>query len=66
MIILDGGMGQELVKRAGRATDLWSMQALLDAPQMVVRCMTSILPPERQLLRRIPTQYCQIGCCPKG
>ena len=35
MIILDGGMGQELVKRAGKATDLWSMQALIDAPEMV-------------------------------
>ena len=35
MIILDGGMGQELVKRAGKATDLWSMQALLDTPAMV-------------------------------
>ncbi|MDB0060314.1 homocysteine S-methyltransferase family protein [Planktomarina sp.] len=35
MIILDGGMGQELVKRAGKATDLWSMQALLDFPASV-------------------------------
>ena len=35
MIILDGGMGQELVKRAGKATDLWSMQALLDMPAVV-------------------------------
>lgn len=35
MIILDGGMGQELVKRAGRATDNWSMQSMLDAPEMV-------------------------------
>lgn len=35
MIILDGGMGQELVKRAGKATDLWSMQAMLDIPAMV-------------------------------
>ena len=35
MIILDGGMGQELVKRAGKATDLWSMQALLDTPEIV-------------------------------
>jgi len=35
MIILDGGLGQELVKRAGKATDLWSMQALLDNPDMV-------------------------------
>ena len=35
MMILDGGMGQELVKRAGKATDLWSMQALLDMPGMV-------------------------------
>ncbi|MEM9248424.1 MAG: homocysteine S-methyltransferase family protein [Pseudomonadota bacterium] len=33
--ILDGGMGQELIRRAGRATSLWSMQALIDAPEMV-------------------------------
>ena len=33
--ILDGGMGQELVRRAGRATPLWSTQALLDAPDLV-------------------------------
>ncbi|MBJ3762465.1 homocysteine S-methyltransferase family protein [Maribius pontilimi] len=35
MTILDGGMGQELVARAGRATSMWSMQALLDAPELV-------------------------------
>lgn len=35
MIILDGGMGQELVARAGGATDLWSLKALFDAPEMV-------------------------------
>lgn len=34
--ILDGGMGQELVHRAGRATPLWSMQALIDAPDLVL------------------------------
>lgn len=33
--ILDGGMGQELVRRAGRATPLWSIQALLDTPDLV-------------------------------
>ncbi|MEM1301290.1 MAG: homocysteine S-methyltransferase family protein [Pseudomonadota bacterium] len=33
--ILDGGMGQELIKRAGKATPLWSVQALLDAPEIV-------------------------------
>ena len=33
--ILDGGMGQELVRRAGRATALWSTQALLDTPELV-------------------------------
>lgn len=33
--ILDGGMGQELVARMGRATGLWAMQALIDAPQIV-------------------------------
>jgi len=33
--ILDGGMGQELIARAGQATPLWSLQALLDAPDMV-------------------------------
>lgn len=35
MMILDGGMGQELVRRAGKATDLWAIQALIDTPQMV-------------------------------
>lgn len=35
MIILDGGMGQELVTRAGGATDMWSLQALMDTPDMV-------------------------------
>ena len=35
LTLLDGGMGQELVRRAGRATALWSTQALLDAPDMV-------------------------------
>ncbi|MEO0358862.1 MAG: homocysteine S-methyltransferase family protein [Pseudomonadota bacterium] len=33
--ILDGGLGQELIKRSGKATGLWSTQALLDAPEMV-------------------------------
>ncbi len=33
--ILDGGMGQELIARAGQATSLWSVQALLDAPDIV-------------------------------
>jgi len=33
--ILDGGMGQELVARAGKATSLWSIKALLDAPEIV-------------------------------
>lgn len=33
--ILDGGLGQELVARAGRATSLWSVQALVDAPELV-------------------------------
>jgi S-methylmethionine-dependent homocysteine/selenocysteine methylase len=35
IMILDGGMGQELVRRAGRATPLWATQALLDAPHFV-------------------------------
>jgi S-methylmethionine-dependent homocysteine/selenocysteine methylase len=33
--LLDGGMGQELVARAGKATALWSVQALLDQPELV-------------------------------
>ena len=33
--ILDGGMGQELVRRMGQATPLWAMQALIDAPDLV-------------------------------
>lgn len=35
MMILDGGMGQELIARAGKATGLWSVQALLDSPETV-------------------------------
>lgn len=35
-MILDGGMGQELVRRApGPATPLWSTQVLLDDPSLV-------------------------------
>ena len=33
--LLDGGMGQELIARAGKATGLWSTQALLDQPELV-------------------------------
>lgn len=33
--ILDGGMGQELIARSGQATGLWSVQALLDHPEIV-------------------------------
>ncbi len=33
--ILDGGVGQELVSRTRRATSLWSVAALLEAPQLV-------------------------------
>ncbi|MCC1492616.1 homocysteine S-methyltransferase family protein [Cognatishimia sp. F0-27] len=33
--LLDGGMGQELVRRMGKPTPLWSMQALIDAPELV-------------------------------
>lgn len=33
--ILDGGMGQELVHRSGTATPMWSLQALVDAPDLV-------------------------------
>ena len=33
--ILDGGLGQELIARSGKATGLWSTQALLDAPELV-------------------------------
>ena len=34
LIILDGGMGGEILRRAGRS-ELWSAQALLDAPDLV-------------------------------
>jgi len=33
--ILDGGMGQELIKRSGVTTSLWSVQSLLDNPELV-------------------------------
>lgn len=33
--ILDGGMGQELIRRAGQATGMWSNQALIDQPALI-------------------------------
>lgn len=33
--LLDGGMGQELIARSGKATALWATQILLDHPQIV-------------------------------
>lgn len=33
--ILDGGMGQELIARAGEATGLWSAQVMIDNPEFV-------------------------------
>lgn len=35
--ILDGGLGQELIRRSGNATPKWSLQALLDDPDLVRR-----------------------------
>ncbi|MEM8500297.1 MAG: homocysteine S-methyltransferase family protein [Pseudomonadota bacterium] len=36
VVLLDGGMGQELVRRSGKApTPLWSTQVLLDQPELV-------------------------------
>jgi|TARA_R110002126_G_scaffold13118_7_gene57222 S-methylmethionine-dependent homocysteine/selenocysteine methylase len=36
IILLDGGTGQELIKRsAAKATPLWSSQVMLDAPELV-------------------------------
>ena len=35
--VLDGGMGAELLRRSGKRTPLWSAQALVDAPDEVVR-----------------------------
>ncbi|MGV6839301.1 MAG: homocysteine S-methyltransferase family protein [Planktomarina sp.] len=43
MIILDGGLGQELVKRAGQATGLWSLQATLEAPEQISAVHTDYL-----------------------
>ncbi|MEL0617909.1 homocysteine S-methyltransferase family protein [Cobetia marina] len=36
VVLLDGGMGQELVRRSGREpTPLWSSQVMLDQPELV-------------------------------
>ena len=36
VILLDGGMGQELVKRSNEpATALWSTRVLIDQPEIV-------------------------------
>ena len=37
ILILDGGMGQELIARSGITTSLWSVQSLLDNPDLVVQ-----------------------------
>ncbi len=38
IILLDGGMGQELVHRAGdRPTPLWSTQVMIDHPGLVAQ-----------------------------
>ncbi|TVS19316.1 MAG: homocysteine S-methyltransferase, partial [Gammaproteobacteria bacterium] len=35
-ILLDGGLGQELVRRSGRPpTPLWATQVMLDRPELV-------------------------------
>ncbi len=33
--LIDGGMGQELVRLAGKATGMWSNQALFDSPEHI-------------------------------
>ncbi|MBX2883038.1 MAG: homocysteine S-methyltransferase family protein [Granulosicoccus sp.] len=33
--LLDGGLGQELIARTGKATPLWSVQVLIDNPELV-------------------------------
>ena len=36
IVLLDGGMGQELIKRSGqKPTPLWSARVLLDNPELV-------------------------------
>lgn len=35
IVILDGGMGQELMKRIDTPTEMWSAQVLMDAPALV-------------------------------
>jgi len=35
LTLLDGGMGQELIARSGITTSLWSVQSLLDNPELV-------------------------------
>ena len=36
IVLLDGGMGQELIKRSGqKPTPLWSTRVLLDNPELV-------------------------------
>lgn len=37
IMVLDGGMGAELLRRSGRRTPLWSAQALVDDPEAVVQ-----------------------------
>ena len=33
--VLDGGLGQEIIKRSGEITSLWSVKSLLENPDLV-------------------------------
>lgn len=41
--VLDGGMGSELLNRTGHRGGLWSAQALLDAPELVLAVHTDYI-----------------------
>ena len=57
IILLDGGMGQELIRRSGKEpTPMWSARVLLDEPELVRELHADFI--------RIPTVITiSIQCC---
>ena len=46
--ILDGGMGQEITRRAGETTSLWSVKSLLENPDLVGEVPAAQTPKARE------------------
>ena len=65
--LLDGGMGQELIARSGRApTSLWATQVMLDQPELVRDIHADQFRQGRRLPRPTPTPSTTTAWSSKG